>query len=244
MKTMIMCAGLGTRLKPWTDEHPKALVPVGGVPMLRRVIERLADQGFDEVTINVHHFADQIIEFIQKEKLPVKNINVSHESKALLDTGGGILNAESFLAKDSRPFLVHNVDILSNADLKKLYDAFEKSDAHIILLVSDRKSDRRLVFDKCLNLKGWVNLKTGHIRPDNLIINEEDKILAFSGIYIMSPEVFSIMKNGGFSGAFPIMDFFLSGISDLKIKGVSQDGLEIIDIGKPDTLHRANLKIQ
>ncbi len=239
-----MCAGLGTRLKPWTDKHPKALVPVGGVPMLRRVIERLADQGFDEVTINVHHFADQIIEFIQKEELPVENINVSHESEELLDTGGGILNAESFLAEDSRPFLVHNVDILSNADLKKLYDVFETSGAHIILLVSDRNSDRRLVFDNDLNLKGWINLKTGHIRPDNLTINKEDKILAFSGIYMMSPKVFPIMKNNGFSGAFPIMDFFLSDIPDLKIKGMLQDGLEIIDIGKPDTLHRANLKIQ
>ena len=212
--------------------------------MLKRVIETLAEQGFDEVTINVHHFADQIVDFINQESLPISDINVSDETEHLLETGGGILHAEPFLSKDMRPFLVHNVDILSNADLKYLYKEHETSGDHITLLVSGRQSDRKLVFDRDFNLKGWINLKTGQRLPTTLDITQEDRILAFSGIYIMSPDVFAIMKNHGFSGAFPIMSFFLSGIHGLRIRGICQDNLEIIDIGKPDTLHRANLKIQ
>ena len=240
---MILCAGLGTRLKPWTDKHPKALVPVGGVPMLRRVVERLAGQGFDEVTVNVHHFADQIKEYIKSGSLPVSDVAVSEETEQLLETGGGILYAEALLSKDKRPFLVHNVDILSNADLKGLYEEHMNRGGLITLLVSDRNSDRKLVFDKDLVLKGWLNLKTGQKRPEALHIYPEDIILAFSGIYVMSPDVFAIMRKYGFKGAFPIMDFFLSGIPGLKICGVRQDGLDIIDIGKPDTLHRANLMV-
>ncbi|MDE5997958.1 MAG: NTP transferase domain-containing protein [Muribaculaceae bacterium] len=244
MKAMILCAGLGTRLKPWTDKHPKALVPVGGIPMLQRVVERLSEQGFDDVTLNVHHFAFEIMDFIKKVELPVKKINVSDETNKLLETGGGILHAEKILSQDSDSFLVHNVDILSNANLKNLYKIHQESDNMITLLVSDRKSDRKLVFDDNLKLKGWINIKTGQTRPETLVVDEKDKVLAFSGIYIMSPKVFSLMRNFGFKGAFPIMDLFLSGIPDLKIYGVCQDDLDILDIGKPDTLYRANLTIQ
>lgn len=243
MKAMILCAGLGTRLKPWTDKHPKALVPVRGIPMLQRVVDRLSEQGFDDVTLNVHHFASEILDFIKKVELPVKKINISDETKELLETGGGILHAEKILSQDPDSFLVHNVDILSNANLKNVYEIHEKSDNMITLLVSDRKSDRKLVFDNNLLLKGWINFKTGQTRPDTLVVDKEDKVLAFSGIYIMSPQVFPIMRKYGFEGAFPIMDLFLSGIPELKIYGVCQDGLEILDIGKPDTLHRANLTI-
>lgn len=241
---MILCAGLGTRLKPWTECHPKALVPVGGKPMLKQVIERLYEHGFDEVTVNVHHFADQILDFFDKEDLPVSDVNISDETERLLETGGGILHAEHFLNRDSRPFLVHNVDILSNADLLDLYKKHEESGNLVTLLVSDRTSDRKLVFDENMILKGWVNFKSGQTRPINLEIMPDDMVLAFSGVYIMSPEVFGIMKDNGFNGAFPIMDLFLSFIPQLKIGAVLQDNLEIIDIGKPDTLHRANLKIQ
>lgn len=212
--------------------------------MLKRVIEQLAEQGFDEVTINVHHFACQIVDFINQESLPISVINVSDETEHLLETGGGIFHAEPFLSKDKRPFLVHNVDILSNADLKNLYKAHENSGDHITLLVSDRQSDRKLVFDRDFKLKGWINLKTGQQLPATLDVTQEDKIFAFSGIYIMSPDVFALMKSHGFSGAFPIMSFFLSEITGLRISGICQKDLEIIDIGKPDTLHRANLKIQ
>lgn len=244
MKTMILCAGLGTRLKPWTEHHPKALVPIGGVPMLRRVMEKLYSQGFDEVTINVHHFADQIISFIKEENLPPVSINVSDETEELLDTGGGLLKAEPFLAKDASPFLVHNVDILSDADLKGLYDDHVKSCRDVTLLVSDRQSDRKLVFDQDMTLKGWVNLKSGARRPADLDIEDSDNVLAFSGIYVMSPSVFPEMKTHGFGGKFPVMDFLLAGLPEVKIGGVRQDGLDILDIGKPDTLHRANLVVK
>lgn len=243
MKTMILCAGLGTRLRPWTLEHPKALVPVGGVPMLKRVVDSLASQGFDEVTINVHHFADQIKDYLNEHSFPVESINISDETDCLLDTGGGILFAERFLAKDDKPFLVHNVDILSNADLRLLYKNHLRSGRHISLLVSDRNSDRRLVFDGEMNLKGWINLKTDERKPAYMNIDANDKTLAFSGIYIMNPEVYPIMKENGFSGKFPVMDFLLSELPGLKIGGECQTGLEIIDIGKPDTLRRANLEI-
>lgn len=210
--------------------------------MLKRVIDRLCSQGFDEVTVNVHHFGDQIVSFIENEHLPAKQINVSDETQLLLDTGGGILNAERFLAADDLPFLVHNVDILSNADLKSLYDAHLKSRCNVTLLVSDRDSSRRLVFDRDMNLKGWKNLKTNETRPTNLIIENSDALYAFSGIYVMSPDVFSVMKENGFEGKFPIMDFFLSGVPGLKISGVVATDLKLIDIGKPDTLRRANLE--
>lgn len=212
--------------------------------MLKRVIEKLACQGFDEVTVNVHHFANQIIDFIEENKLPVSKINVSDETEMLLDTGGGLLNAEKFLAIDNRPFLVHNVDILSNVDLKLLYDAHLSSDNNVTLLVSDRVSERKLVFDPDMRLKGWVNLKSGETRPSALEINDGDSVLSFSGIYVMSPDVFGIMKKKGMPSKFPIMDFFLAGFIETKIGGLRINEIDIIDIGKPDTLYRANLSIQ
>ncbi len=243
MKTMILCAGMGTRLKPWTEKHPKALVPVGGVPMLKRVSSKLIEQGFDEITLNIHHFGDQIVSFVSSDEELATKVSISDETASLLDTGGGILKAEKFLGVDERPFLVHNVDILSNADLRQLYEEHITSGRQITLLVSDRKSDRKLVFDVNMKLKGWTNLKSGEVRPASLNIEDTDTAYSFSGIYVMSPSVFEIMKSRGFSGNFPIMDFFLFGIPELNIGGAVQEGLDIIDIGKPDTLHRANLKI-
>ncbi|MDE6740865.1 MAG: NTP transferase domain-containing protein [Muribaculaceae bacterium] len=243
MKVMILCAGMGTRLKPWTEKHPKALVPVGGIPMLKRVGTNLIEQGFDEITVNVHHFGDQIISFIERDVALRGKTAISDERDMLLDTGGGILNAEDILNRDSRPFLVHNVDILSNADLRKLMADHEGSDRHATLLVSERASDRKLVFDERMRLKGWLNRKSGDTRPSSLKIEESDRLLSFSGIYAMSPEVFRIMRSNGFCGRFPIMDFFLSFIPNLNIGGMVQEHLSIIDIGKPDTLHRANLRI-
>lgn len=243
MKAMILCAGLGTRLRPWTLSHPKALVPVGGVPMLRRVAESLCSQGFDRITVNVHHFASQICDYIASGSLPVPDVTVSDESETLLDTGGGLLHAAPYLAADSAPFLVHNVDILSNADLKSLFDSHVESGRDVTLLVSDRPSDRKLVFDSDMRLKGWINVKTNQTRPDRVAVSEDDRTLAFSGIYVMSPSVFLKMVRNGFEGAFPIMDFFLAGIPDVSIGGRFQSGLEILDIGKPETLRKANLEI-
>lgn len=240
---MILCAGLGTRLKPWTLEHPKALVPVAGVPMLKWVSDRLCSLGFDDQTVNVHHFASQIVDYLSENNLKVEHVNISDESVCLLDTGGGILHAEKFLSSDSEPFLVHNVDILSDADLRSLYEDHRKSQRDVTLLVSDRKSDRKLVFDSEMKLKGWKNTKTGEVRPGNLEMLDDDVMLSFSGIYIMSPSVFRKMTGHGFEGKFPIMDFFLADSDDVYIGGVCQNGLSIIDIGKPETLKSASASL-
>ncbi len=241
MKAMILCAGLGTRLKPWTLSHPKALVPVGGQPMLSRVSSSLLSQGFDTQIINVHHFASQVIDYVAKGNLGSVDVKISDESECLLDTGGGILNAYSHLAADDRPFLVHNVDILSNADLRALYDAHVASGRDVTLLVSNRESSRKLVFDNDDNIVGWVNVASGETRPDGFSLGLNQKVLAFSGIYVMSPSVLGVMREKGYSGAFPIMDFLLAMIGTLSIGAVSQPGLEILDIGKPDALRRAEL---
>ncbi|MDE6342938.1 MAG: NTP transferase domain-containing protein [Muribaculaceae bacterium] len=241
MKAMILCAGLGTRLKPWTLSHPKALVPVGGEPMLKRVSSSLMNQGFDTQIINVHHFADQVIDYVAAGSLGGVDVKISDESELLLDTGGGILNASGMLAADDAPFLVHNVDILSNADLRRLYETHVASGRDVTLLVSDRDSSRKLVFDDADNLAGWINVASGETRPAGFLPKNNHRELAFSGIYVMSPSVLSTMRENGYSGAFPIMDFFLSIIGTLSIGAVSQPGLEILDIGKPDALRRAEL---
>lgn len=241
MKAMILCAGLGTRLKPWTLSHPKALVPVGGQPMLKRVSESLFKQGFGTQIINVHHFASQVIDYVNAGNLQGVDVKISDESEKLLDTGGGILNAAEFLADDEYPFLVHNVDILSNADLRSLYDRHLASGRDVTLLVSDRESTRKLVIDSDTNLKGWTNLSTGETRPGGFVPDNTMQSVAFSGIYVMSPVVFNTMHEYGYSGAFPIMDFFLAMVGILSIGVESQPGLEILDIGKPDALRRAEM---
>lgn len=243
MKAFILCAGLGTRLRPWTLTHPKALVPVGGVPMLKRVIDSLTSQGFDSLTLNVHHFASQIIDFLAQE-YPACDFSVSDESDKLLETGGALLHAAPYLAKDSAPFLVHNVDILSNADLKALYDSHMASGADVTLLVSDRDSSRKLVFGGSdMRLKGWVNTKTQETRPEGFVVSPDDVVLAFSGIYVVSPRTLDLMREAGFRDAFPVMDFLLKPGTGAVISGFVQDGLDIIDIGKPETLRKANLEV-
>lgn len=263
MKAMILAAGLGTRLKPWTEHHPKALVPVGGVPMLERVILSLKKQGFTEIIINIHHFGEQIIDFVNEKDFGV-NISISDERGKLLDTGGGILHAQQLLTKDNAPFLIHNVDILSNADLAKLMQAHCDQNSNATLLVSNRTSSRKLIFDSDLNLKGWHNLSTDEFKPQGLETTENDIELAFSGIHVMSTRCFELMTVAGFSDSFPIMDFYLSQASKIKlsqigktdlsqaakidksqagtigIKGFCCNDLNLIDIGKPDTLTQAN----
>lgn len=236
-KAMILAAGLGTRLRPWTLNHPKALVPVGGVPMLERVAENLREQGFDSLLVNVHHFGDQIIDFISQKGW--RDIAISDESDALLDTGGGILRAEKYLGADADPFLIHNVDILSNADLNALMQAHSDSGCDCTLLVSDRDSSRKLIFDKNMNLKGWHSIADNRFRPQGISLQEGDVELAFSGIHVMSPTVFDEMRRLGLSGKFPVMDFYLHKDNKLKIMGVKSENLRMLDIGKPNALEEA-----
>ena len=153
---MIFAAGLGTRLKPLTDDRPKAMVEVNGKPLIQHIIEKLTANGFDEIIVNVHHFAEQIIDFLHENNNFGIRIEISDERGMLLETGGGIKKAAHFF-DDGKPFLVHNVDIFSNADLRELYNHHIESSSAATLLVSDRKSSRNLLFNDDMRLCGWQN---------------------------------------------------------------------------------------
>ena len=239
MKAFILAAGLGTRLKPWTLSHPKALVPVGEKPMLQRVIENLRKQGIDDISLNIHHFGNQILDFLKAQNFI--DIKVSDESDALLDTGGALLKAAPILCADDSPVLVHNVDIVSNADFGRLLAWHNKTKADITLLVSRRDSSRKLIFDQNMNLRGWHNLKTDEYRPEGFSMKPDYREYAFSGIYIISPSLISRMEKDGFSGKFSIIDYFLAQSDKRNIVGFPVEDLKLIDIGKPETLSQARL---
>lgn len=238
MKGFVLAAGLGSRLKPWTDSHPKALVPVGGLPALQRVVEKMYGARISDVTVNVYHFADQIRDFISAKGWDVK---ISDERPYLLETGGALLHASPLLSGDE-PVLVHNVDIISNADFKLLENAHVDEDADVTLLVNSRDSSRKLLFSSEMRLCGWHSLVTDEFRPPNPLPFSHE--LSFSGIYIVSPKVFGVMRAKGFSGRFSIIDFLLSSLSDLKIRGLVEPGLKLLDIGKPESLARADAFIR
>ena len=233
---MIFAAGLGTRLKPLTDHMPKALVPVAGKPLLEHVIRKLIAAGCDEIVINVHHFADQIIDFIKANNNFGITIHISDETDMLLDTGGGIKKASSFF---NEPFLIHNVDILSNVDLKSLYEYHLTSGNDATLLVSPRKTVRYLLFDEGNQLCGWVNKDTLQTKPEGFVYQPEvQKEYAFSGIHIVSPTLFNYMGEN-WTGKFPIMDFYLQTCQEAQLGGYAKEDLQLIDIGKPETLAQA-----
>lgn len=238
MKAMILAAGLGTRLRPWTLEHPKALVPVRGVPMLERVIVRLKEEGFNDIVVNIHHFGDQIIDFLGSKDFGVR-IRISDERGGLLDTGGGLVHADRILGND--PVLVHNVDILSNADLRNLILTHKESRAGGSLLVSDRESSRKLIFDTDMKLKGWHHLGKDEYKPQSYTFNEGDTEYAFSGIYVTDGEMRREMHRLFGERAFPVMDYFLSKDRRARVNGVVAPNLNLIDIGKPTTLKAAQL---
>ena len=230
---MIFAAGLGTRLKPLTDHMPKALVPVAGKPMLEHVIRKLIAAGCDEIVINVHHFADQIIDFVKANNNFGITIHISDETDMLLDTGGGIKKASSFFHE---PFLIHNVDILSNIDLKSLYEYHLTNGNDATLLVSPRKTVRYLLFDEGNRLCGWINKDTLQTKPEGFVYQPEvQKEYAFSGIHIVSPSLFNYMGDN-WTGKFPIMDFYLQTCQEAQLGGYAKEDLQLIDIGKPETL--------
>ena len=233
---MIFAAGLGTRLKPLTDHMPKALVPVAGKPMLEHVIGKLKSAGFDEIVINVHHFADQIIDFLKEKDNFGIRIWISDESEELLDTGGGIKKAAPYF---DEPFLVHNADILSNIDLKAMYNYHLTSSNDATLLVSPRKTVRYLLFDEGNRLQGWVNKDTLQTKPEGFVYHPEvQKEYAFGGIHVISPTLFKYMGDG-WTGKFSIMDFYLRTCHEAQLGGYVKEDLQLIDIGKLDTLTKA-----
>ena len=249
---MIFAAGLGTRLKPLTDTRPKALVEVDGRPLLDIVAQRLVDQGCDSLVVNAHHFAQQIVGHISSAGAAFNDCTcfpqgvdahifhgvptaVSDESERLLDTGGGILKARPLLEGGGR-FLVHNVDILSNLDIARLAAA-ARPDALATLVVSRRKTSRYLLFDQDMRLVGWTDIRTGEVkgRPGPFA-------LAFSGIHLLSDGIFDEMSGLHASGdAFPIIDFYLSVADRRPIYGYEPADLELIDVGKPETLALAEI---
>lgn len=238
MKAMIFAAGLGTRLKPLTDHMPKALVPVAGRPMLEHVILKLKAAGFNELVINIHHFGEQILDFLRANQNFGLTIHISDERDCLLDTGGGIRKAEPFF-RGNEPFLVHNVDILSDTDLKALYEYHRQSGNDATLLASRRKTIRYLLFDDEKRLCGWINKDTLQTKPEGFAYNpEHHHEYAFSGIHVISPSLFHYMDER-WTGKFSIMDFYLQTCHEARIGGRLTDTLRLIDIGKPETLTQA-----
>lgn len=237
MKAMIFAAGLGTRLRPITDTMPKALVPVCGKPLLYHTICKLRDAGYDDIVVNVHHFPEQIRQYLQEHDFGVR-ICISDESEQLLETGGGILAARHLLAGDA-PFLVHNVDIVSNLDLA-LLRAATRPGVMATLVVSARDTRRYLLFDDDMRLVGWTDTATGEVRsPYPGLDPSACRRYAFSGIHNIGPVVFGAMDALGFTGRFPIMDFYLQECNNHPIYGVVAEDLQLIDVGKLDSLSQA-----
>lgn len=232
---MLFAAGLGTRLRPLTDTMPKAMVPVDGRPLIDIVLRHLIQQGATEVVVNVHHFAEQIINYVMRNEWPIP-VRISDESAELLNTGGGLHNAASQFTADDAPILIHNVDILSNANLTDFYHRNGKADA--TLMVSQRDTQRYLLFDDDMRLRGWTNIATGEVRspyPDLEV--EKLHRYAFSGIHLFSPRLFDLMKD--WPKVFPIMDFYLKVCAEADIRGCVQSNLRLLDVGKLNTLHEA-----
>ena len=230
LTAMIFAAGLGTRLKPFTLSAPKALFPVNGKPLLQRNIEYLKSFGISRFVINVHHFADKIIEFLDQNNNFGVEILISDETDELLETGGGLLKAKDLLS--SSPFLVMNSDILTDLDIHKLvYFHFEYNPL-VTLAVSDRESTRKLLFNQENQLCGWKDLRNNQSIIANPDFNKE---LAFSGIHIISPDFFD--KNT-FEGKFSIMKSYLELMKSERILGF-QHSAKLLDVGKPDSAELA-----
>lgn len=236
MNAFIFAAGLGTRLKPLTDTMPKALVPVGGKPLLYHVIEKLKSAGIKKIVINIHHFGDMIIEYVKENNNFGIEIVFSDERQMLLETGGAIKHAVDLLGDE--PFLIHNVDILSNVDLEALINAHTESNSAATLLVSKRNSTRALLFSSDGNLTAWTNKTTGEVKtPYESIDIATLEEFAFSGIHIFSPRLFKYF--GAYPEKFSIIDFYLNTCKEEKIKAYTQTNLQLLDVGKLDSLEKA-----
>jgi len=239
---MILAAGLGTRLKPLTDTMPKALVKVGGQPLITRTVNRLMGFGYDHFVVNVHHFAQDIEDYVRIQDYG-RFVQFSDERTQLLETGGGLKKA-ALLFDEDNPILIHNVDILDNVD----YDWFARQHQEnegAVLLVSRRQTKRYLLFDNAMQLMGWKNIETGEVRSPYEYIRrtglsqhgEELNMFAFSGIHSFSPRLFPLMER--FPDKFSIIDFYLSVCHRANIVGVVKDDLKLLDVGKLDSLQAA-----
>lgn len=235
MKVMLFAAGLGTRLRPLTDTLPKALVPIEGQPLLDIVLRRLQEAGATEIVINVHHFGQQIIDHLRGHRYAFQ-VSISDEREQLLDTGGGLKAALPLFSASTSPILLHNADILSNADLTDLYKAQPQAD--VLLLVSDRPTQRYLLFDAEGCMVGWTNRSTGEVRsPYPNLRLEECQQLAFAGIHRVHPSIARFME--GYPERFSIMNFYIEHCHELNIRAYQQPALKLLDVGKLDSLAAA-----
>ena len=236
MKAIIFEAGLGTRLRPLTNDRPKALVKVGGVAMLEHVIKRLINYGINEIVINIHHFGDKIIEFVKAKNNFGITIHISDERDLLLDTGGGILKARKWL-DGNEPIIIHNADILTDLDLHKMVKQHVDNNADATLLVADRKTTRYFYINKSNQLKGWTNISTGEVKPSGYIAEESDKLLAFGGVHIVSPSIFDVLDKYSSEPKFSITPFYIDKCNELKIMGYTPaEKYQWHDIGKIDSI--------
>lgn len=248
---MIFAAGLGTRLRPLTDAKPKALVEVAGQPLLLHTLRRLKEAGATRIVVNVHHFADQIVAYLDANNYFGLDIRISDERHHLLDTGGGLLKARP-LVKADEPLLVHNVDIFSNADLRAAYDrAASDRQRQATLLVSERQTKRYLVFDEARRMCGWTNVETGQVRSPHPGLDpraDGHKLFAFSGIHIVSPTLFPLLQDyasaNARDGKFGITDFYVNTCSRADIVGEVCPGLRLLDVGKLESLPLAEAFLQ
>ncbi|MGM9802794.1 MAG: nucleotidyltransferase family protein [Muribaculaceae bacterium] len=243
MKALIFAAGLGTRLKPLTNTMPKALVPLCGVPMLQRVINNIMQIGITDIVINIHHFGEQIVQFIEENHNFGANITISDERDLLLDTGGGIVKAQHLLDGDE-PFLVHNADIFTDLNLQSIINHHKASNAHVTLLVKQRNTQRYLVFDNDNRMMGWTNVDTGEVKPASLNLQCPHQCFAFGGVHVISPEILPLLSKFSAEPKFSIIPFYINACSKLNIQAFNPQGYHWFDIGKLETLHQAESYLQ
>ncbi len=239
MKAMIFAAGLGTRLKPFTDSHPKALLPLAGKTLLQWQIERLRAAGITDIVINVHHFADQIEAYLAQQHNFGCSIALSDERDQLLETGGGLYHACTLLAGDE-PILVCNVDILSTIDISALCQAYRPEQMGL-LVVSRRETQRYLLFDAEGRLSGWTNIATGALRPSSLRSTDGLTPLAFSGMQLLSPTIFNVMEPvvNERGPVFSLIDLYLDLCATQCFSAYIPNHSRMIDVGKTNQLSEA-----
>jgi NDP-sugar pyrophosphorylase family protein len=230
MQAMIFSAGLGTRFKPWTEKHPKALAPVNGKSLLQRNVEYLQQFGIRDVIVNVHHFADQIIRAVKDNQGWGSNILISDETGEVLETGGGLLKAKP-LFRPGEKFITCNVDILTDLDINKLIAFHEKHRPLISFAITDRITSRYFLFDPNNRLCGWRNTKTGEERiglPNDVLIQK-----AYSCVVVFEYDIFRLIP---FNGKFSLVDVYLELAPHHKILGYDHSGDRFVDVGKPESI--------
>lgn len=234
MKGMILAAGLGSRLKPWTDEHPKALAVVNGKSLLQRNVEYLQSHGITEVIVNVHHFADQIISAIADSQGWGSVITISDETDEVLETGGGLNKAAWYLNSD--PFVLLNADILTDLDLGKMIAAQQALKPLATLATRKRDTSRYFLFNSSGTLCGWQNVKTGEEKMSRACSDCHPQ--AFSGMHVISPDIFPLIS---MEGKFSMVDLYLALAGEQEIKSFHDNSARFIDVGKPESLGEATV---